>query len=232
MMPTARIVACGGAIFGEGAERLQRFILALARAERPRVCFLPTATGDHPEAVAAFYRAASELDCRPSDLPLFHREVGDLREFLLGQDVIWVGGGNTANMLAIWRVHGVDRILREAWEEGIVLCGSSAGMNCWFEASVTDSYSLTKLAALDDGLGFLPGSACPHYDGESERRPTYHRLVADGFPAGHAADDGVGIVFEGRERVDVVAHREGAAAYWVSASGGEVSEERLDARIL
>jgi dipeptidase E len=227
------IVACGGAIFsGEGAERLQRFIFSLAGTAGPRVCFLPTATGDHPDAVARFYRAASRLDCRPSDLPLFHREVADLRSFLLGQDVIWVAGGNTANMLAIWRVHGVDVILREAWEQGVVLCGSSAGMNCWFEASVTDSFSMTELAPLEDGLGFLAGSACPHYDAEAERRPVYRRLVADGFPAGYAADDGVGIVFEGTERVDVVTHREGAGAYFVEARDGEVSEERLEARAL
>lgn len=221
-------------MFVPGAERLQRFILSLARAERPHVCFLPTATGDHPEAVARFYRAAAELECRPSDLALFQREVGDLRGFLLGQDIIWIAGGNTANLLAIWRVHGVDRILREAWEQGVVLCGSSAGMNCWFEASVTDSFSLTRLAALDDGLAFLAGSACPHYDGEEMRRPVYRELVAGGFPAGHAADDGVGIVFEGTERVDVVTHREGAAAWWVSpgSSAGEVSEERLEARVI
>jgi peptidase E len=225
------IVACGGAIFsGEGAERLQRFILSLAGTASPRVCFLPTATGDHPEAIARFYRAASRLDCRPSDLPLFHREVAGLRSFLLGQDVIWVAGGNTANMLAIWRVHGIDAILREAWEAGAVLCGASAGMNCWFEASVTDSFSMTELAPLEDGLGFLAGSACPHYDAEAERRPVYRRLVADGFPAGHAADDGVGVVFEGTERVDVVTHREGAAAYFVEARDGAVSEERLEAR--
>jgi peptidase E len=228
------IVACGGAIFsGEGAERLQRFILSLAGSASPRVCFLPTATGDHPEAIARFYRSAAKLDCRPSDLPLFHREVSDLRAFLLGQDVIWVAGGNTANMLAIWRVHGVDAILREAWEDGVVLCGASAGMNCWFEASVTDSFSLTELAPLDDGLGFLPGSACPHYDGEERRRPTYRRLIAEGFPPGHAADDGVGIVFEGTSRVDVVTHRVGASGWWVSVgSDGAASEQRLDARAL
>ena len=227
-VPTPRIVACGGAIFGEGAERLQRHILSLARVKNPRVCFLPTATGDHPEVIARFYRAAAALDCRPIDLPLFHREVDGLREHLLAQDVIWVAGGNTANLLAIWRVHGIDSILREAWEQGIVLCGSSAGMNCWFEASVTDSFSMTKLAALNDGLGFLAGSACPHYDGEEMRRPTYRELVAGGFPAGHAADDGVGVVFEGTERVDVVTHREGSGAYLVSAA----AEERLDARLL
>src|SRR5258708_28480007 len=124
------IVACGGAIFSnDGAERLQRFILSLAGTASPRVCFLPPATGDPPDAIARFYRAASRLDCRPSDLPLFHREVADLRSFLLGQDVICVAGGNTANMLAIWRVHGADAILREAWAAGVVLAGASARLH-------------------------------------------------------------------------------------------------------
>src|SRR4029079_3058956 len=112
-------------------------LLSLARSDRPRICFLPTATGDSPGIIAAFYRAMARQHCVPSDLPLFNREVKDLRAFLLGQDVIFVAGGNTANMLAIWRVHGVDEILREAWREGIVLTGASAGMNCWFESSTT-----------------------------------------------------------------------------------------------
>jgi dipeptidase E len=232
-MPERRIVACGGAVFVDGAERLHRYVLSLARERRPRICFLPTATGDNSDAITRFYRAAAKLDCRPSDLPLFHRYAADLREFLLAQDVIWVAGGNTANMLAIWRVHGVDAILREAWEEGVVLWGHSAGMNCWFEASVTDSFSMSDLAALHDGLGFLSGSACPHYDAEEQRRPTYRRLIAEGFPPGHAADDGVAIVFEGTARVDVVTHRAGAAAWWVRRSpDGAVSEQRLEARAL
>ncbi len=111
--------------------------------------------------------------------------------------MIWVGGGNTANMLAIWRVHGVDRVLREAWEAGIVLAGSSAGMICWFEASITDSFG-PQLDPLDDGLGFLPGSACPHYDGEDRRRPVYRAAVAAGFPAGYAADDQAALVSRAR----------------------------------
>src|SRR4051812_41231609 len=201
-MPTPRIVACGGSLIDDEAAPLQQFILSLARQPNPRVCFLPTATGDHPEAVARFYRVAARLDCRPSDLPLFQREVDDLDAFLMEQDIVWVAGGNTANLLAIWRVHGVDRILRAAWEDGCVMTGASAGMNCWFEASVTDSFSTHSLAALSDGLGWLPGSACPHYDGEPMRRPVYRELVAGGFPGGIAAADGVGVVYEGTERAD------------------------------
>jgi dipeptidase E len=232
-MPTPRIVACGGRLIDDEAASLQQFILSLARQPNPRVCFLPTATGDHPEAIARFYRVAARLDCRPSDLPLFQREVDDLDAFLMEQDVVWVAGGNTANLLAIWRVHGIDRILRAAWEGGCVMTGASAGMNCWFEASVTDSFSMHSLAALNDGLGWLAGSACPHYDGEEMRRPVYRELVAGGFPAGIAAEDSVGVVYEGTERADVVTWRSNAAAFLVSRnSDGSAIEDRLEARRL
>jgi dipeptidase E len=231
-MPERRIVACGGGLFADEAGPLRRFILERARQPSARVCFLPTATGDHPEAVARFYRVASGLDCRPSDLPLFHREVEDLEAFLMEQDVIWVAGGNTANALAIWRVHGVDKILRSAWEAGCVMTGASAGMNCWFEASVTDSFSMKKLEALRDGLGWLAGSACPHWDAEAMRRPVYRDLVADGFPEGVAAEDGVGLVYEGTELAEAVSWREDGAAFRVmrARSADAVSEERIAAR--
>jgi dipeptidase E len=234
-MPTMaeqRIVACGGALFADEAGSLRNYILSQARQANPRVCFLPTATGDHPEAIARFYRVAATHDCRPSDLPLFFREVEDLRAFLMEQDVIWVAGGNTANALAVWRTHGVDAILREAWEAGCVMTGASAGMNCWFEASVTDSFSLKKLEGLHDGLGWLAGSACPHWDGEEMRRPVYRDLVAGGFPAGVAAEDGVGLVYSGAEFVEAVSWREDGAAWRVSGVGSAdaVSEERIAAR--
>src|SRR5439155_13056443 len=122
----------------------------------------------------------------------------DLRAHLLSQDAVFVSGGNTANLLAIWRAHGFEQIVREAWEQGVVLTGWSAGMICWFEAGVTDSFG-PQLDGMRDGLGFLPGSACPHYDAEERRRPVYRRLVDDGFPAGYAADDGVGLHFVGTE---------------------------------
>ena len=233
-MAEQRIVACGGALFAEEAGSLRNYILAAARHANPRVCFLPTATGDHPEAIARFYRVAAQHDCRPSDLPLFFREVDDLRAFLMEQDVIWVAGGNTANALAVWRTHGVDKILREAWEAGCVMTGASAGMNCWFEASVTDSFSLKKLEGLRDGLGWLAGSACPHWDGEAMRRPVYRDLVAGGFPAGVAAEDGVGLVYEGTSFVEAVSWREDGAAFRVSGAGSAeaVAEERIAARQL
>jgi peptidase E len=234
IVASGRIVACGGAVFADEALPLRQFILSLGRQPNPRVCFLPTATGDHPESVARFYRVASELECRPSDLPLFQRTVDDVEAFLAEQDVIWVAGGNTANALAVWRVHGVDAALRRAWEEGCVMTGASAGMNCWFEASVTDSFSLSRLEGLRDGLGWLAGSACPHYDAEEMRRPVYRELVATGFPAGYAAEDGVGLVFEGTELVETVSWREDGAAWRVApgSGAGSVSEERLVVRTL
>lgn len=232
-MSERRIVACGGALFADEAAPLREFILSRARKPNPRVCFLPTATGDHPEAITRFYRVCSAMNCRPSDLPLFFREVDDARAFLMEQDVIWVAGGNTANALAVWRVHGVDTVLREAWEAGCVMTGASAGMNCWFEASVTDSYSLTRLEGLRDGLGWLAGSACPHWDGEELRRPVYRELVADGFPAGVAAEDGVGLVYDGTELVEAVSAREDGAAWRVGlGADGVVSEERVAVRAL
>jgi dipeptidase E len=229
---TRLIVAMGGAgLRPEDYDpRLNAFVLSLARRERPRVCFVATASGDSPEYVANFYRAfAGHHDCEPSDLGLFERTVADLRAFVLEQDVVYVGGGNTASLLAVWRMHGLDAVLREAREAGVVLCGVSAGMNCWFEASTTDSFDLTRVAALRDGLGLLPGSACPHYDGEDQRRPLYRRLIAeDGFPPGYAADDAAALVFEGTELREVVTTEEGSTAYRVDADG----EVALAARLL
>lgn len=145
----------------------------------------------------------------------------DLRELTLGHDLIVVGGGNTANMLAVWRVHGFDEILREAWQAGVVLTGWSAGMICWFEAGVTDSFG-PELAGMRDGLGFLPGSACPHYDGEERRRPVYRRLVTEErFPPGVAADDAAGVHFVGTELHAVVATAPGSRAYRVTPAGEE-----------
>ena len=141
--------------------------------------------------------------------------------------MILVGGGNTANMLAVWRVHGFDKVLREAWEHGVVLSGWSAGMICWFEAGVTDSFG-PQLAGMRDGLGFLAGSACPHYDGEERRRPVYQRLVSEGFPAGIALDDAAGAHYVGTELHEVVSSLPGSSGYLVAADG----ERRLEARVL
>jgi dipeptidase E len=216
------IVAMGG----RPEPPLWDFVLELARRQPPRICTVPTAGAEWAGGIVWFYeefRGRGEL----SHLKFFPWPPEELREFVLSQDVLLVPGGNTANMLAIWRLHGFDRIVREAWEQGVVLTGWSAGMICWFEAGVTDSFG-PELDGMRDGLGFLAGSACPHYDGEELRRPTYQRLVAEGFPAGIAADDGVGLRYAGTELVDVVTTSETATAYRVEAG----SEKPLPARTL
>jgi len=232
-MPERQIVALGGGGFSMEPDNplLDDYILSLTGRTQPRVCFVPTASGDADSYVAQFYRAFARRDCRASHLPLFQREAPDLREVILDQDVVYVGGGNTVNMLAIWRAHGLDRVLREAWDAGIVLCGISAGALCWFEAGITDSFGPT-LAPLHDGLAFLPESHCPHYDGEPQRRPTYQRCVADGLPAGVAADDGCALHFQGTTLVAAVASRPAARAYRVERSGDGVTETPLPTRFL
>jgi dipeptidase E len=177
------------------------------------------------ERILVDHAASPEDSGLPADLPgeLMHLSFypwppEDLREQALAADAILVCGGNTANMLAVWRVHGFDAILREAWEAGVLLCGWSAGLICWFEAGVTDSFG-PGLAGLRDGLGLLPGSACPHYDGEERRRPVYTALVREGFPAGIALDDGVAAHYVGTELRGVFTSRAGAGGYRVSAEG-------------
>jgi peptidase E len=173
------------------------------------------------------YSDPIELPGELTDLSFYPWPPEDLRERALASDAILVCGGNTANMLAVWRLHGFDAILREAWESGVLLTGWSAGMICWFEAGVTDSFG-PQLEGMRDGLGLLPGSACPHYDGEERRRPVYTQLVRDGFPPGIALDDDVAAVYDGTELVEVVTARADGAGYRVSADG----EERLDVRVL
>jgi dipeptidase E len=213
-----QIVAMGGGGFAvKGAPRsLHRYILALSGKGRPRVAFVATASGDAPVYVRGFHKRMSQLDCIHVDVPLFF--IGSRgpspAEVLARQDVIFVGGGNTANMLAIWRLHGIDKAMRAAWKRGCILAGASAGMICWFECGVTDSFG--PLRELKDGLGFLGGSACPHYDGEVHRRPTYRRLVATKvLPGGVAADDGAALHFVGTRLLRSIASRPGASAYSV-----------------
>jgi dipeptidase E len=215
----------GGGDTPEQTDRLYDYVLGVTGKERPRVLYVPTAIAENAEGIVSFYerfRGRGEL----SHLRTFPWPPENLRELILSQDAINVSGGNTANLIAIWRVHGIDALLREAWENGVVLWGASAGMICWFEAGVTDSFG-PQLAGMDC-LGFLPGSACPHYDGEEQRRPRYRELIDGGFPEGVAADDGVGIHYVGTTILEVVTCRPGAAAYRVTRDG----EERLETREL
>ena len=222
----------GGFSFGREWEVLDDFVLGLVDAPAPRVCFLPTATGDSDEYIVRFYDSFERRTCDPSHLKLFTRTVADLREFILDKHVIYVGGGNTANMLAVWRLHGVDAILREAWDAGIVMCGESAGALCWFESGTTDSFGL-DLAPLRDGLGLLKGSFSPHYDGEPKRRPAYHQFVLEGaLPDGLAADNGVGLHFVGTDLAEAIGMHSGQRAYRVALVDGAIRETPIEPRVL
>ena len=224
-MSEPTIAALGGLSWDEEERRrIEDYVLGLAGKERPCVLVVPTAAADDVEMTLQIVTQFSDRT-QVSYLPFFPWPPPDLRRLVLEQDLIYVTGGNTANALAIWRTHGFDEALRAAWEAGIVLAGWSAGMLCWFEAAVTDSFG-PQLDGMLDGLGFLAGSACPHYDGEPERRPVYTRLVSEGFPPGYAADDCVALRFSGRELAEVVSARTGAGAYRVTADGEEPIEPR------
>jgi dipeptidase E len=218
-VPDRQILAMGGS----SDDTLLDHLLGLARGSR--VLYLPTAGMEEASFTVRWYerlRGRAQM----THLHFNPWPPAPLRGVALEQGVILVTGGDTANAIAIWRAHGFDEILREAWEQGVLLAGWSAGMICWFEHGVTDSFG-PDLAPMEC-LGFLPGSACPHYDGEERRRPVYRQLVRDGFPAGVAADDGVGLHYVGTELREVVTSRDGAGAYRVSADG----EEALNARLL
>ena len=240
MSPESRghIVAMGGGGFLMEPENplLDDFVLSLAQRHPARVCFVPTASADSAPNIVRFYRAFAGR-ALPSDLTLTDGPLArqpqrtlDLQGFVASQDVFYVGGGNTANLLALWRVHGLDKLFREAWREGAVFAGVSAGMLCWFRAGITDSFGGLEL--LSDGLGFLEGSACPHYDGEPGRRPAYHRLVAEGLAGGYAADDGAALHFAGTSFREAVSSRPNAGVYRVERHENKVIETRLPVRFL
>lgn len=231
--PTRHIVAMGGGGFlmEPDVPWLDDYVLALAGRRRPKVCFVPTAGGDHPWFIERFERAFAGRRARTSHLALFQRDGSDLAERLLDQDVIYVGGGNVANMMAVWRVHGVDRILATAWKRGIVLAGVSAGALCWFVGGTTDSFG-PALAPFRDGLALLPGTVCPHYDGEARRRPVYHALVRAGLPGGIGLDDGAAAHYVGTRLVEIVTSRPSARAYEVARVRGRVVETELPVRRL
>lgn len=240
-MAPGTILTIGGGGFSMEPENplLDDFLLSLATRRRgagglPRVCFVPTASGDSVDYQASFSEAFAGR-AETSTLQLFRLDElpdgRDLRTHVLAQDIVYVGGGSTVNLLALWRLHGLDRALAEALADGIVLAGISAGMNCWFEGSVTDSFG--PLAALPDGLGLLEGSACPHYDGEAERRPAYLRMVGDGdLPGGYAADDGCALLFRDGRLVEAVTSRPTARAFRVERTPDGPRETALATRFL
>src|SRR3954452_12846144 len=209
-MERRRIVAMGGGGFSaapDGDPALDRYVLDVPERACPRICLLPTASGDTEEQIQRFYRAYHDLPCEPTHLSLFRlgtRPV-DLRALLLAQDVIYAGGGSLLNLLAIWRAHGLDAILREAWERGVVLCGISAGSMCWFTAGVTKGYGVPRAVG---GLGFLPASNSVHYRSEPERRACFLEAIrCESVPPGYAVDDGVALLFRGLDLGEVVSAR-------------------------
>jgi peptidase E len=229
-----QIIAMGGGGFSMEPNNLllDQYVLAQTGKPRPKVCFLPTASGDALEYVVNFYAAFAKLDCQPSHLPLINPPVADLESLLLDKDAIYVGGGNTKSMLALWREWDLPRILRLAWEKGIVLAGVSAGANCWFEQCVTDSVP-GRLGVLPC-LGFLPRSCCPHYDGEPGRRPACRQLIASGELApGFGVEDGVALHFTAdSSEPRVVSSRPNAKAYRLSGQFGAMVETPMKTQFL
>jgi dipeptidase E len=228
-----QILAIGGMALPPELDnlRLVKYFLEQTQRRRPKVLYVGTATGDAEAGRLRFYAGFSRFECRPSHLTFFARTPRDLKSLVLEQDAIFVGGGNTRSMLAVWRDWGLDQNLREAWESGIVLGGGSAGSICWFEQGVTDSIAgpLTVLPC----LGFLAGSNCPHYDSEPARRPTYRKLVAAGkISAGVAADDGVALHFIDDRLAHVVSSRPRARGYRVTQTGKRSIERRIATRYL
>ena len=202
------------------------YILALANKRVPRICFVPTASGDDKAAIEHFHVWAKRLGARPSHLSLYQQPVEPLERYVLRHDVIYVGGGNTRNMLLLWRAWGLDAALRAAYERGVVLAGSSAGALCWFRNGVTDSYP-GRYAALRC-LGWLPGSFCPHFDSEAKRRPVYRELVrSSALPGGYAADDNVGLHYIDERLHRIVASRGKRYAHHLVPRAGELRETKL-----
>jgi peptidase E len=221
----SQIIAMGGGGFLMEPDNpaLDRYILDQSGADRPKVCMLATPSGDSENMLLRFYRTFSRLDCQPSELSLFQPHTADIQDFLLNQDVIYVGGGNTRSMLALWREWGLDVFLKTAYDAGIVLAGVSAGANCWFEECSTDS--IAGQLSVWPCLGYLPGSFCPHYDGEAERRPWMHRMIADGsIKPGLAADDGAAAHFVDGVLTNAVASRPQAHLYRLDRDGDQAVE--------
>jgi dipeptidase E len=226
-----QIIALGGGGFSmESTPLLEDYILSTSPQKKPRICFVPTACGDADSYIVKFYRRFASVDCLATDLQLFRRQIADLEDYACSQDIIYVGGGNTANMLAVWREHGFDKALSAALSSGTILTGLSAGSICWFQHGITDSFG-SEFQVLDC-LGFLSGSNCPHYDGESERRPAYHKAISDGMPGGYAAEDGVALHFINGSLHNVVSSRPNARGYRVEMLENKIEESPLVTKFL
>jgi dipeptidase E len=212
-----------------GNPLLDDYVLGLTGAAEPRVCFMPTASGDADHYLVRFYNAFRER-AKASHISLFRRErgVSDIRSHLLSQDLVYVGGGSLLSLLGVWRAHGVDQILREAWESGVVMCGLSAGSLCWFSQAVSGYQDEVNRV---EGIGLLPHSNAVHYS-DGDRRAAFHKHLLDGMPSGYAAEDGAALRFVGDELVEVVSSRPEARAYKLERRGWLVRETRLATRFL
>ncbi|HET9154888.1 MAG TPA: peptidase E [Solirubrobacterales bacterium] len=223
-----QIVAFGGGGFSmeSGNSLLDDYVLGHCEAERPRVCFVPSASGDADHYIVRFYRAFSADRCEPSHISLFRRgqQSTDLRRHLLSQDLVYVGGGSVVSLLGVWRAHGIDSILREAWEAGVVLCGLSAGSLCWFSEAVSNFHGEAKRVR---GLGLLPFSNCVHYERGGNRQSAYIRFLREGMAGGYAAEDGVALHFVGEELRRVVASRPEARGYRLDLAERRVVEMQI-----
>jgi peptidase E len=221
----------GGGGFLEEPENplLDQFFFSLSPVAKPKVCFIATASGDAQSALDKFYDNMKKHNVEPSHLSLFKPPKEPLRDFVFDKDIIYVGGGNTRNLLILWKAWGLDAILQEAYQAGKVLGGISAGSICWYEQGVTDSFG--PLAALPC-LGVLKGSNCPHYDVEKDRRPVYRSLVLKGMPPGLACDNGVAAVFENEKFVEFVSSRPAAMGYTVEKAWDKVVERAVQPRYL
>ena len=231
-----QIVAFGGGGFSmeAGNPLLDDYVLGLADAvarDRPKVCFLPTASGDADHYIVRFYRHFPASRCEPSHVSLFRRDCGtdDVRAHLLAQDLVYVGGGSVICLMGVLRAHRLDVALREAWEAGVVLCGLSAGSLCWFEEAMTGYHGTSRPV---QGMGLIAGSNAVHYDKEAHRRPAYHLAIGGGMPAGYAVEDGAALHFVGDALERVVSSRPTARAYRVEAAGDGVVELPLPVEYL
>lgn len=238
---TRRIIAIGGGGFlmERGPALLDEYFVQATAVRRPKICFVSTAAGDPEDMLAKFYKAFAKLDCRPSHLAFFRKQrrgcipLMQIERGLLSQDAIYVGGGNTRSMLAVWREWRLDRILRAAWDAGVLLGGMSAGAICWFKYGATDSVLGPGRSSALRCLGFLPGSCSPHFDGEPRRRGDFRRLVASGaLPSGIGIDDGVAVLYRDQTIAEVVSSRSGATAYRVIRDSDRVVMTPMIATLL
>jgi peptidase E len=233
MRSVPQIVALGGGGFSmeRGNPLMDEYVLSLSSAPKPRICFLPTASGDADHYIVRFYRAFTAGRCEPSHISLFRREDGapDIHAHLLSSDIVYVGGGSVVSLLGTWRAHGLDETLREAWRRGVVLCGVSAGSLCWFTSAVSAFHGPPQRV---EGLGLLPWSNCVHFDGEPGRECAFQSMLEEGMCEGYAAEDGTALHFVGSRLKRAVSSRPGARAYRMYLAGREVKRSALDVAYL